>query len=251
MASLLDYYDLVTDNESAPIPIEKQADCVNGFVNNTPVYVKVIAAITCVLSVVGSVSIILSYVCYKSLRTKAREVVVHISLMDLMAALANFIGIVVNFNALLYTVNNDSTPTGNVNNLCIAQAAFAMYGTLASILWTIAIAIYFYVQIMVEDNKMAQRFVYWFYIVCYGLPLLMTIWFGASGKIGHSPIGGSGWCSLIIEPKVGERDRIALFFGNTLWIYLSFILIPVICVSVIAYLRIQVRNDVLLMYYRC
>lgn len=247
MASLLDYYDLYTDNESVPISTVKEPDCVNGFVNNTPVYIKVIAAITCVLSVAGSVSIILSYVCYKTLRTKAREVIVHISLMDLMAALANFIGIVVNFNALLYTGDDNDTPTGNVNNLCIAQAAFAMFGTLASILWTIAIAIYFYAQIMAEDNKMAQRFVYGFYIVCYGLPLLMTIWFGATGKIGHSPIGGSGWCSLIIEPKLGERDRIALFFGNSLWIYLYFILIPVICVSVIGYLRIQVHNDVLVM----
>lgn len=251
MASLFDYYDLFASNESVPVPIEKQADCVDGFVNNTPVYIKVIAAITCILSVAGSVSIILSYLCYKSLRTKAREVIVHISLMDLMAALANFIGIVVDFNARLYTVDNDNTPTGNVNNLCIAQAAFAMFGTLASILWTIAIAVYFYVHIMVEGNKMAQRFVYGFYIVCYGLPLLLTVWFGATGKIGHSPIGGSGWCSLIIEPKIGEKDKIALFFGNSLWIYMSFILIPVICISVIAYLRIEVHNNVLLMYDTC
>ena len=217
-------------------------DCVNGFINHVPEYVKVIAGITCVLSMLGVLIIVLTYVCYKNFQSKAREIIVHISLMDFVVACSNFIGITVDFNSRLYHVGTGDLPQDyNVqNNLCIAQAAFAMYGTLGSIQWTIAIAIYFYIRIMIDDVKIAKRSVYGFYIVCYTLPLIMTIWFGATGKIGYSPIGGSGWCSLIVEERVGDKKRFAIFFGYNLWLYLTIIILPAIAISLLIHLKIQV-----------
>ena len=163
-----------------------------------------------------------------------------------MASLANFIGIAVNFDALL-DKNNPHPPANRetVNNLCIAQAGFAMYGTLSSILWTLAISVYFYACIMMEaDKKLAKRIVTGFYVVCYGLPLLLLVWFLPSEKIGYSPVAGSGWCSLILKPNNNMRNygenNIRLIFGGSLWTYISFVLIPVITVSLLIYIKLKV-----------
>lgn len=245
---------LFNGNVSPPIiPISSQ-ECVDGFINNVPGYIKVISAVTCVLSVIGSIFIVLSYLCYKELRNKAREVIVHISLMDLMSSMANLIGIAVNFDAFLYVNPAAAPPTDHenyntINNLCIAQAGFAMYGTLASILWTMAISVYFYISIMMEPSrKLIKKVVLGFYVVCYGVPLVMLIWFAATGKIGYSPVAGSGWCSLIVESvdntvKGGKivKDNFNLIFGSSLWIYMSFILIPLITISLLIYLKFKVR----------
>lgn len=228
-------------------PIEPKPDCVDGYVNNVPSYVKDVAAVTCALSVIGSISIILSYVFYKELRNKAREVIVHISLMDLMAASANLIGIIINFDARLYHPHGSVQPLpehyDTYNRLCIAQAAFGMYGTLASILWTLAIAVYFYIRIMADNSQVTKRSVYFYYIICYGLPLVMVIWFVTTGRLGYSPVGGSGWCSLITVTDMIERDTFTLFFGSSLWIYATFVLIPVIALSLTVHLRMKVNDN--------
>ena len=127
--------------------------------------VRVVVGITCVLSMFGAVLIALSYLLIKEIRTKAREILVHLSFMDFMVAAANFVGVVVNFDQYL-----SDTHDNIVHTLCVTQASFAMYGTLASILWTIAIAAYIYLRIMFNKKPVARRAVYAFYIICYGLP---------------------------------------------------------------------------------
>jgi hypothetical protein len=169
--------------------------------------------------------------------------------MDFMVSMANLIGIAVNFNSLLQH-DDEASPSdydANINNLCIAQAAFAMLGTLGSITWTVALSVQFYVCIMVDANqKLTRKLLIIFYVVCYGLPLLMLTWFLATEKIGHSPIAGSGWCSLIIVQKIDGviiRNNFNLVFGNSLWIFTSFIIIPIIAISLFSYLKFTVEEE--------
>lgn len=224
------------------IPISPLPDCIKGHVNIVPSYITVIAGVTCALSILGAFFIITSYVCFKELRTRAREVIVHISAMDLLTAMANLIGIAINFDSRLS--HNPLLPLPphyhTYNKLCIAQATIAVFGNLSSIFWTIAIAVYFYVCIMTEDNKTIKRSLYAFYVICYGLPILILVWFLPTGKIGFAPVAGSGWCSFVIDTKEDPEDAITQFFGNSLWMYVSFLLIPIICFSLIIYLRLKV-----------
>ncbi|XP_011404325.1 PREDICTED: probable G-protein coupled receptor 157 [Amphimedon queenslandica] len=243
-----------SDNSSAEIPISEPPYCVGGHLNIIPGYIRVIAAITCALSILGAALIILSYVFFKDLRNKAREVIVHISAMDLLTVAANLFGIIINFDSHLYHEDPLVLPPHyeTYNTLCKGQATIAVFGNLSSVLWTIAIAVYFYICIMTDNKKTAKRSLYFFYLICYGLPLLIVVWFLPTGKLGYAPVGGSGWCSFVIDSnptekldsskKLDSRDIITLFFGNSLWMYVSFIIIPFICISLLVYLRLKTKK---------
>ena len=209
--------------------------------------VQVVVGITCVLSMFGAVLIILSYLLIKEIRTKAREILVHLSFMDFMVATANFVGVVVNFDQYLLDTHHVqySERTYNiVNTLCVTQASFALYGTESSILWTIAIAVYIYFRVMFDQKPVARRAVYAFYVICYGLPLIMTLWYSLDGKLGYSRYGGSGWCSFVLKRSKRVYPMTALL-GSDMWLYLTIILVPVIFVSLYFYLRFEVCYIVL------
>ena len=217
--------------------------CRNGIPNAVLPSVRAVVGITCVLSMFGAILIVLSYLLIKEMRTKARELLVHLSFMDFMVATANFVGVVVNFDQ--YAPERYSNHSYIVDCLCVTQASFAMYGTLGSILWTIAIAVYIYFRIMFNKKPVARRAVYTFYVICYGLPLIMTLWYSSSEKLGYSRYGGSGWCSLVLTHSKNAYPLDALL-GNDMWLYLTIFLVPVIFVSLHFYLRFEVCYMVVL-----
>ena len=220
--------------------------CVDGYINKTPDYVKIVAAFTCLVSMLGSSSIVLSYVCFKQLRSKAREILVHLSVMNFAASLSMFVGIALNFSSNsnfhrvgIATGTHDQAHD-TYRKLCVAQAAFLVYSDLASLLWTISISIYCYFLLMFEDCKLAHRSVYGYYLVCYGLPLITAAWFVVTDKLGYSANRGSGWCSLDVN---GEETlpKLAWIFGYDGWAYIAIILLPIIAISLIIHQRLKVR----------
>ena len=223
------------DNLTSTIP-----NCEDGNVNYEPVYVKAVAGGTCVLSILGTVLISFTYLCFKHLRNKPRELVLHLSLMDFMVACANLIGIFVDYNKLLYPDASSPNPNYDIDNgFCIAQASFAMYGTLGSILWTNALAVYFYMRVVVNNSKLCDRIVYSFYAICYGLPLIMTVWFASTGRLGYDPLYGSGWCTLVLD-KDDPTSSFVLLMGINMWIYVTIILIPAVSISLICFINLEV-----------
>ena len=49
-----------------------------------------------------------------------------------------------------------------------------------------------------------------------------------SGRLGHSPHGGSGWCSLKIEQESRSTGILITVLGNDLWIYLTVVVVTVL-----------------------
>ena len=185
-----------------------------------------------------SVLIILSYVLISNIRTKAREILVNLSLMDFMCAAANFTGVCINFYQ--YLGNSDVRRAhGSMNRVCLAQAFFAMYGTISSELWTMCIAVYIFILIMFQEKKTVNRSMPAFYVVSYGLPLLCTAWFIATKKLGYDRLSGSGWCSVILYQH-GQYKPLTAVFANDLWIYLTVLLVSVIFFSLHCYLKHEV-----------
>ena len=221
--------------------------CLDGKLNYTPWYINVAAALTSVLSMIGSTMIILSYICFKQMRTPARRILLHLSLMDFVVGFANFIGTVVDFNVLLYT-NKTEVPSQHkqiVEGICVAQGALALFANTSSILWTIAIAVHIYLSIMRSFAKIAAN-CYW--IVCYGLSLILTVWFASSSKLGPSPVAGS-WCSI---KTVEDRSaNINVFFGSNMWVYIAFIIVPVVSFSLIMHSKQQMVRPNTTKLYSC
>ncbi len=203
--------------------------------------VHAVVGVTCVLSMVGSVIIILSYFIVPDIRTKAREILVNLSLMDFMAAAANFAGIVINFDNSLGT-GTDNSSHHHMTHLCLAQATFGMYGTISSILWTICIAVYIYFCIMI-GSRLAARSVLIFYILSYGIPAIVTVWYVATKKLGYDVVSGSGWCALLVYRHYGEHSKVIplnTVFASDLWVYLTMFIVPVMFTSLYCHLKTEV-----------
>ena len=201
--------------------------CTNGTLIGVPPSVRAVVGVTCILSMAGALLIILSYILIKEIRTTTRKILLHISIMDFMYAAGNAIGVFINFDQYFSSL----TPVSSqVRGACQAQAFFSMYGTISSILWTNCMAVYIYLHVM-QLPKVAWS-VYVFYILNYGLPLIISIWFLVTKKFGYSPYGGSGWCGITdINIKSGQTYPLVTVFANDVWIYITMVVVPLIYIS--------------------
>ena len=207
---------------------------------------RAVVGVSCGLSIIGSLVIILSYILFKKRRTRAREILLHISLMDLGVALANLIGLSVYFDKYFVkeVYNKSYEPPAYIEGLCKTQAFFAAFCTYSSILWTIALAGFLYFLIVHHKTRIAIYFYWLSHIVCYVLPLMVSLWLVLTNKLGYSPLNSSGWCTLINRDIVNEKpDFFITIFGNDLWVYLTIVTIPLLYMSIRCYLANQVRVE--------
>ena len=206
------------------------------------VLVRVIVMITCLLAMMGAIFVILSYACVKSLRTQARQILVNLSLMDFGIGAANFTGAAVNFDQY-YNDSSGSLFNSNitiVDYFCKAQASLALLTTLSSIFWTISLAVYIYLLIFQNWQKI-KLYLPLCYIICYGVPIGLSVWLLLTKRLGHAPYDSSGWCSIrTVSPQNKKIDFIAAIFGYDLWIYLAFIICSVIYFSLFIRMQIEV-----------
>ena len=214
--------------------------------NNTSTFrekdigIRTVVGISCGLSIIGSLLIIVSYFLQKN-RTRAREILVHISLMDFGVAMSNLIGLLIYFDRFY---SNNRLPPSHIHNMCKTQAFFAAYCTLGSFFWTAALAGYLYTVIL--HNMQPKSAIYFHrlcYILCYGLAFCISLWLILSGRLGYSPYDSAGWCSLIARNIDTNRvDLFAVVFGHDLWLYLVIFLIITLYVAIKSFLSSQVNN---------
>lgn len=219
--------------------------------------IRSVVGVTCLLSMAGSILIIFSYLVFRDLRTKARLILVHLSIGDFGVALANLFGVAFRFDRYFQPPPHHhhhqhsrlvtQLEPKSMDNLCQAQAFVAHFSTISSVLWTIILAVYMYTFITKEASKLStnankafNKFMSFSYLFCYGLALFITLWMFLTKRLGFAPYESSGWCA-IIERSVYHEDYIAVVFGYDLWIVLTFILIIVIYISLHVFIKQEVR----------
>ena len=225
---------------------------------NTSVFVKetatprAVVGATCVLSMMGSLTIILTYIAFKQLRNPTRHILLHLSLMDLGVAVANFIGAVVYFDRYYFdSVHYNSgglyfDVSHVIKYSCITQAAVSVTCNNSSVLWTVAVAVYLHFRIVSHPNRTFTKKFFGslmliLAIICYGLPILLTVWLLWTNRLGFAPYDSSGWCSLIVlSADKTKNDILGGVLGNDLWVYLAFFLIPALYYSIKAHAKQQV-----------
>lgn len=184
-------------------------------------------SIFCVLSIAGSLLIIVAYLAFKETRTTARQLLMNLSIADLITALANLIGLLTNFGRFRDISSNDS-----VSVYCVVQAFIAQFGADSSILWTIVIALYMLFAIVLRQQNIADKLLPVFYICSWGIPAVILIWFAVVGYLGFEPNTTPGWCSIKSEPSY------AVVVGYTVFVYIAFLILPVISITISCYLKI-------------
>eukprot|EP00731_Ephydatia_muelleri_P012275 Em0006g1169a len=208
--------------------------------------VRVVVGIVCVLTILGSVVIIVSFLCFRSLRSKARLILLHLSVMDLAVGASNLIGLLVFYR--YYDVSSSSFPPP-LDGFCKFQAFVAEYATLSSVLWTVSLAVYMYVLVspamvaLTLDKTFPTRFVWASCAVSYGLPFVVTLWLLATGRLGYSPEDSAGWCTVVTyNNATGKDDTYVSLIGYDLWMYLAIFLITVLYVASRINMRYQMMD---------
>ena len=226
---------------------------------------RIVIGLVCLLSTIGSFLIILSYVFFKSLRSRARLILVHLSLMDLGVGIVNLIGNFIYFDQYYFTevpmeLNSSffnslldiGSSSQNVNclmfhkpnstlirNLCISQAFLEHYFAQGSILWTISLSFFLYIVIVHNRSGLAKYSLVMSYVVCYTLPLMICLWLFFTHRFGYSKYN-SGWCSIVLVGSDNNPDIYAAAFGYDIWIYLALTLVPILYFAVQLFVREKV-----------
>ncbi len=163
-------------------------------------------------------------------------------------SLANLIGLSIYFDHY-YFVNQDATKLvvkPYIDSMCKAQAFFAMFFSMGSILWTTALAAYLYVVIIHSKKPQLSQYVFYAsFVICYGLVTVFSLWSVLTGKLGFAPYDAPGWCSLItIDPlNVHKRYFFNAIFIYDMWIYVSAFLIVTIYVALKCFVSVEVSGS--------
>ena len=203
-----------------------------------PRWMQIIAGAVCILSMAGSLAIILTYVFVKDIRSKARELLVHISLMDFTYTTANLIGLSLPYHEYLPKTANVSETNHEIYwHVCQVQAFFAVYGTIGSVLWTLGLAVYLYYRIVSRDADVTKRLVKVLYVVCYVLPLYSSLWLLLDHGVGYSyyATSGAGWC--FVSDDVAGLD---LFMAYDIWLWLGVVILIPLYLTTHIHTRLEV-----------
>ena len=171
------------------------SNTVSGPFFNKHIALRATVGVACCLSMFGASLIILSYFLIRDIQTKSRQILMHLSFADFGVACSNFIGVVVYFDQYirhcppLLSSDNDMLSNGvntalschSLKAMCKAQAFFAGFSTLASVLWTLCLAVYIYCLVVHSSKQVHYKVLYVACILCWGLPLFISVWLICTG----------------------------------------------------------------------
>lgn len=214
----------------------------------------------CMLSVLGSSMIILTYWGFRSTRSPSRRLLVYLSLTDLVTALSNGVGVMVNFQY---------TSIG-----CQAQAAVATFSSMSSYFWTVFLAVYLYLWIVHDKQELAQKLVVWFHVMAWGLPMVIVVTALGLNVLGldetyfysdhSSPSVTAGWCFIrstydytanvspqpsksgrAVPPKWfnGHWQEFWMMMAGGGWELLAYIICPVFYILTTRHIYLEVQNE--------
>ena len=231
-----------------------ETDCALRQFLEKPVGLRAVVEVACILSMIGSSVIILSYLCYKDHRTRARYILVHLSISNIGKVISNFTGVVANFDSTFKNSKSFSYSVSDSNrsleeNLCTAQAFVTIYFSISGMLWTMTLAVYLYLLILsMRQTHFTRYFVWLGYVVCYSLPLLVTTWLLLSDRLGYAPYSTPGYCGLTTRRPFQDRaitcdpdrDVYGEFLGIDIWIFLTIFVTLLFYITALCYLKQQV-----------
>nr|XP_056721481.1 G-protein coupled receptor 157 [Euleptes europaea] len=165
---------------------------------------------SCALSAAGSGLLVGTHARWPELRTRPRQLLLYLSLADLLSAAAYFYGALEAFEG----------PSGG----CVAQGALSAFANTSSFFWTLAVALYLYLAI-VRAAPAGAALLALFHAVSWGVPLGITVAAVALKKIGYDASDVSvGWCWIDIEAE----DRVLwMLLAGKLWEILAYFTLPI------------------------
>lgn len=194
-------------------------------VGTAPSYV---AIVSCSLSCLGSFLILLTYFVLKDLRTGAQKIITLLAVADLISALGYIVG-----SANYLQHHKDTEHCGSFKKVCVGQAAVTTYSSLVSFLWTVILALYFFLIIVFKRVKAASRLMVFYNIVAWGCPFLVVVPLLAFDMLGYAHFAASNWCFVANKPNQSEWERAGIVLvAGKFWEIASYVIVTVLYVVI-------------------
>ncbi|XP_007900248.1 G-protein coupled receptor 157 [Callorhinchus milii] len=179
-------------------------------------YEKVIISISCCCSFLGSTLIIATHGLWPDLRTKPRQLLVYLSVADLLSAVSYLYGVLRDFDSSSWD--------------CVLQGALSTFANTSSFFWTVAIAIYLYIIIVRSDQHLAGSLCVLFHAVSWSVPLVITVAAVSLRKIGYDASDVSvGWCWVSI---LAEDHFLWMLLTGKIWEFIAYITLPILYIRI-------------------
>ena len=217
-------------------------------VNKTEIALATAVGVTCILSMIGSLAIIISYLAFRELKTTVRYLLFNLSIADFIVAVTNLIG-------ALYTSSFQGAKVPDKTSpVCIAQASIGLVGTNASILWTIVFIGYIYIILTWYRPKPRANIIFVSIITLFTwiVPLIVAIVFIAEGYFGYQENYSPAFCTIDTKNRT---ELVRGLVGYDLFLYTSFFILPVLTALFLIHLCCTVSyishnyNVVILCYF--
>jgi len=181
-----------------------------------------------VFSIVGALTIIVTYVLWPETHSHLRQLLVWLSVCDLGTAIFHVMGLII--------------PPGE-GITCTLQSGFAAFSALSSYMWTMAVALFLYLGLKfdsIKNPRVTQRIFVGFHICCWGIPLAIIAWAWANSALGYDNRHKVGWCWVAPSSAIKwpEYDRSAIF-----WHMMTGIGLELIAYAVSQYLYVAAKCE--------
>ncbi|XP_077007518.1 G-protein coupled receptor 157 [Tamandua tetradactyla] len=178
---------------------------------------RAVVLLSCALSALGSGLLVATHALWPDLRSRARRLLLFLSLADLLSAVSYFYGVLRDF----------AGPSWD----CVLQGALSTFANTSSFFWTVAIALYLYLSIVRSARGPRPGGLLWaFHVASWGVPLAITGAAVALNKIGYDASDVSvGWCWIDLEAE----DRLLwMLLTGKLWELLAYVTLPILYVLI-------------------
>jgi len=165
-------------------------------VGHIPLYIGVVSES---LSCAASVIMVLIYIRWRDIRKLgAQSIVTFIAISDFFTASAYLTGSV---NLLLHQNVSSKYNCEVFQTVCEIESYIVTYATMSSYLWTLILAVYFYLAISHNSTQVATRLMPAYHVVGWGLPVLVALPLLCAGKLAYAPFVSGMWCYLEVDKK--------------------------------------------------
>jgi len=185
----------------------------------------VLSTISAILSIIGTLFIILTYFKWKDIQTTSRRILVYISIADFISSVGN-------------TVSVLSPPNDKV---CLVQSIIGTFFILSSFFWTCFLAVYLYVACIHKKIATAEKLMPLFHIVGWAVPCAIVCTGAVTHKFGNNgDTVSSGWC-WIKTVDLSRKEQVEwMLIAGKFWEVLAFVVITILYVLI----KRGMRNEV-------
>ena len=184
------------------------------------------------LSIIGSLLIMFTYLRWKDVRqSTARVILFWLALADLLSCIGYILASMLSF------ISNESISKNTYERLCTASSIIITYFPKTAILWTVFLAIYFVITLVLRSPR-KKWLMFVFHLIGWILPLLVTIPAASTNWLGHGEFTqGASWCFVsdnpfIDKPKSKFKLYMAIYFTVEVVCGLMWDVGAVICIAV-------------------